>query len=237
MSETHHNVDAAEIAKFGDMAHRWWDPNGECRPLHEINPLRLDYVDEGCGGLKGLKVLDVGCGGGLLSEAMAQRGAQVTGIDMSEAGLGVARMHLLESGLEVDYRQTSAEVLAETMPGAFDVVTCMEMLEHVPDPGSVIHACARLVKPGGHVFFATLNRTPQAFAMAILGAEYLMRMLPKGTHEYARFVRPSEMEQWMREAGLTLKELMGMHYQLLSGTYRLGPGVDVNYLAHAIRTA
>ena len=237
MSEIHTNVDAAEIAKFDEMAHRWWDPEGECRPLHEINPLRLDYIDERTGGLQDQKVLDVGCGGGLLSEAMARRGARVMGIDMGENALGVARLHLLESGLEVDYRQSSAEALAAEMPGQFDVVTCMEMLEHVPDPGSVLDACARLLKPGGHLCVATLNRTPKSFAMAILGAEYLMRMLPPGTHEYARFIRPSEMEAWMRQAGLSMRNLTGMHYDLLNRSYRLGPGVDVNYLAHAVREA
>ncbi|MCG5495056.1 bifunctional 2-polyprenyl-6-hydroxyphenol methylase/3-demethylubiquinol 3-O-methyltransferase UbiG [Ectothiorhodospira variabilis] len=237
MSEIHTNVDAAEIAKFDEMAHRWWDPEGECRPLHEINPLRLDYIDERTGGLQDQKVLDVGCGGGLLSEAMARRGARVMGIDMGENALGVARLHLLESGLEVDYRQTSAEALAAEMPGQFDVVTCMEMLEHVPDPGSVLDACARLLKPGAHLCVATLNRTPKSFAMAILGAEYLMRMLPPGTHEYARFIRPSEMEAWMRQAGLSMRNLTGMHYDLLNRSYRLGPGVDVNYLAHAMREA
>lgn len=234
MSNPQANVDAGEIAKFEEMAHRWWDPQGECRPLHEINPLRLDYVEQHAG-LSGLKVLDVGCGGGLLSEGMARRGAHVTGIDLGETALSVARMHLLESGLEVDYRLSSAEALAEEMPGHFDLVTCMEMLEHVPDPGSVIQACSRLLKPGGHLCVATLNRTPQSFLMAIVGAEYIMRMLPRGTHEYARFIRPSEMEAWMRQAGLSMRNLTGLHYDVLSRNYRLGSGVDVNYLGHATK--
>ncbi|SIT65577.1 3-demethylubiquinone-9 3-methyltransferase [Ectothiorhodosinus mongolicus] len=235
MAQTQANVDAGEIAKFDEMAHRWWDPQGEYRPLHEINPLRLDYIESRVGALEGLQVLDVGCGGGLLSEGLARRGAHVTGIDLGENALDVARMHLFESGLEVDYQLRSAEDMAVAKPGQFDVVTCMEMLEHVPDPGSVLTACAQLLKPGGHLVVATLNRTPKAFALAIVGAEYVLRWLPRGTHEYARFIRPSEMEAWMRAADLRMRDLMGLHYDPLARRYHLGPGVDVNYLAHAVR--
>ena len=235
MAQTQANVDAGEIAKFDEMAHRWWDPQGEYRPLHEINPLRLDYIESRVGTLEGVQVLDVGCGGGLLSEGLARRGAHVTGIDLGENALDVARMHLFESGLEVDYQLRSAEDMAAAMTGQFDVVTCMEMLEHVPDPGSVLSACAQLLKPGGHLVVATLNRTPKAFALAIVGAEYVLRWLPRGTHEYARFIRPSEMEAWMRAADLRMRDLMGLHYDPLARRYRLGPGVDVNYLAHAVR--
>ena len=235
MAQTQANVDAGEIAKFDEMAHRWWDPQGEYRPLHEINPLRLDYIESRVGALEGLQVLDVGCGGGLLSEGLARRGAHVTGIDLGENALDVARMHLFESGLEVDYQLRSAEDMAVAKPGQFDVVTCMEMLEHVPDPGSVLTACAQLLNPGGHLVVATLNRTPKAFALAIVGAEYVLRWLPRGTHEYARFIRPSEMEAWMRAADLRMRDLMGLHYDPLARRYHLGPGVDVNYLAHAVR--
>lgn len=235
MAQMQANVDAGEIAKFDEMAHRWWDPQGEYRPLHEINPLRLDYIESRVGTLEGVQVLDVGCGGGLLSEGLARRGAHVTGIDLGENALDVARMHLFESGLEVDYQLGSAEDMAVAMPGQFDVVTCMEMLEHVPDPGSVLAACAQLLKPGGHLVVATLNRTPKAFALAIVGAEYVLRWLPRGTHEYARFIRPSEMEAWMRAADLRMRDLMGLHYDPLARRYHLGSGVDVNYLAHAVR--
>ncbi len=228
---SHHNVDQSEINKFEELASRWWDPNSEFKPLHEINPLRLAYIDDHAGGLAGKKVLDVGCGGGILAESMAEKGAEVTGIDMGEANLEVARLHLLESGLEVDYRQMPVEKLAEEMPGAFDVVTCMEMLEHVPDPGSVIRACATLVKPGGKVFFSTINRNPKSYLFAIVGAEYLLQLLPKGTHDYARFIRPSELNRWVREAGLETRDITGMTYNPFTRVYRLDPGdVDVNYL-------
>ena len=228
------NVDERELAKFGDLAHRWWDPNSEFKPLHEINPLRLDWIDRHAG-LAGKTVLDVGCGGGILAEAMASRGAIVTGIDLSEKPLGVARLHLLESGLKVDYRQVAVEDLAKEMPARFDAVTCMEMLEHVPDPGSVIRACATLVKPGGQVFFSTLNRNPKSYLFAVLGAEYILKLLPKGTHDYARFIRPAELARYAREAGLENQELLGMHYNPIRKVYSLGPGTDVNYLMRTSR--
>jgi len=236
MTENAANVDPREVAKFDDLAHRWWDPQGEFKPLHEINPLRLDYVERRAP-LAGVRVLDVGCGGGILAESMARRGATVTGIDMAEAPLEVARMHLLESGLEVDYRQVPVEQLAEEMPGAFDVVTCMEMLEHVPDPASVVSACARLVRPGGHVFFSTINRNPRSFMLAIVGAEYLLRLLPRGTHEYARFIRPSELNRWVRAAHLETRHIGGLGYNPLSREYRLDDDVQVNYLMHTTRDA
>ncbi len=229
---TQTNVDAREVAKFEELAHRWWDPESEFKPLHDINPLRLDFIDRRAGGLEGKRVVDVGCGGGILAESMAARGADVTGIDMGEAPLAVARLHQHESGLSIDYRQTTAEALAEEMPGAFDVVTCLEMLEHVPEPESVIRACATLVKPGGHVFFSTINRNPKAWLFAIVGAEYVLRLLPKGTHEYDKFIRPSELESWARHAGLRVREITGMSYNPLTRRYRLGADVDVNYLAH-----
>jgi 2-polyprenyl-6-hydroxyphenyl methylase/3-demethylubiquinone-9 3-methyltransferase len=234
MSAAHHNVDHAEVGKFEELASRWWDPQSEFKPLHEINPLRLDYIDNHAA-IAGKRVLDVGCGGGILSESMARRGAEVMGIDMGEAPLQVANLHKLESGVEVEYRRITAEALAEEMPGSFDVVTCMEMLEHVPDPGSVIAACTRLVKPGGQVFFSTINRNPKAYLFAIVGAEYLLRLLPKGTHDFAKFIRPSELEAWTREAGLELKELTGMSYHPFSQQYSLGRDLDVNYLAFCSR--
>ncbi|PAU86465.1 bifunctional 3-demethylubiquinol 3-O-methyltransferase/2-polyprenyl-6-hydroxyphenol methylase [Pseudomonas sp. WN033] len=229
------NVDRAEIAKFEALASRWWDRNSEFRPLHEINPLRTNWIDQRAS-LAGKTVLDVGCGGGILAEAMAQRGAKVTGIDMGEAPLGVARLHQLESGVEVDYRQCTAEELAEELPGQFDVVTCMEMLEHVPDPSSVIRACATLVKPGGQVFFSTINRNPKSFLFAIVGAEYVLRMLPRGTHEFAKFIRPAELGAWSREAGLDLQDITGLTYNPLTKIYRLEPDVDVNYMIHCQRS-
>jgi len=235
MSAAQHNVDHAEVGKFEQLASRWWDPHSEFKPLHEINPLRLDYIDN-LAAIAGKKVLDVGCGGGILSESMAKRGAEVMGIDMGEAPLQVAELHKLESGVEVEYRQITAEALAEEMPGAFDVVTCMEMLEHVPDPGSVIAACAKLVKPGGQVFFSTINRNPKSYLFAIVGAEYVLRLLPKGTHDFAKFIRPSELEAWTRTAGLDLKELTGMSYNPFSQQYSLGRDLDVNYLAYCIKT-
>jgi 2-polyprenyl-6-hydroxyphenyl methylase/3-demethylubiquinone-9 3-methyltransferase len=234
-SSPQHNADPAEIAKFEALASRWWDPQSEFKPLHEINPLRLDYIEAHCGGLAGKTVIDVGCGGGILAESMAAVGATVTGIDMGEAPLKVARLHGLESGIEVDYQHSTAEAFASQHPGAFDIVTCMEMLEHVPDPASVVRACAQLVKPGGTVFFSTINRNPKAYLFAIVGAEYLLHLLPRGTHDYARFIRPSELESWVRHAGLTLRDLTGIHYNPLSRHYALGRDLDVNYLG-ACRT-
>jgi 2-polyprenyl-6-hydroxyphenyl methylase/3-demethylubiquinone-9 3-methyltransferase len=234
MSEPNLNVDPDEITKFERLAARWWDPTSEFRPLHEINPLRLDWIDTRSG-LGGKTVLDVGCGGGILAEAMAARGARVTGIDLGEAPLAVARLHLKESGQQVDYRKVAAEDLALEHPGTFDVVTCMEMLEHVPDPASTVAACARLVRPGGQVFFSTLNRTPKSWLFAIVGAEYVLKLLPRGTHEYMKFIRPSELERMNRQAGLRVREYTGMHYNPVTRRYTLGPGVDVNYLVHAER--
>ena len=233
MTAATRNADPAELAKFEALAARWWDPESEFKPLHQINPLRLDWIDAAVG-LTGKRVLDVGCGGGILAESMAARGAAVTGIDLGEAPLAVARLHLLERGaqdaLRVEYRNISVEDLAAAQPAGFDLVCCMEMLEHVPDPASVIAACATLVRPGGAVFFSTINRNPKAFAFAILGAEYLLRLLPRGTHEYAKFIRPSELEAWARAAGLAVAQATGMHYEPIGGRYRLGPGLDVNYL-------
>jgi len=230
------NADPIELEKFSQLAHRWWDPNSEFKPLHDINPLRLDWIERHAG-LAGKKVLDVGCGGGLLSEGMAARGATVTGIDLSEKALGVARLHLLESGRSVDYRQTSAEALAEGEAGAYDVVTCMEMLEHVPNPASTIAACAALVKPGGQVFFSTINRNPKAYLLAVIGAEYILKLLPKGTHEYARFIKPSELSRWAKSVGLEPDELIGMSYNPLTQGYGLGRDTSVNYLIHCRRHA
>ena len=227
------NVDANEIKKFEDLAHRWWDRDSEFKPLHEINPLRLDYIDQHAGGLKGKKVIDVGCGGGILAESMALRGADTLGIDMGEAPLSVAELHALESGLDnVSYQKIPVEDIAAEQSGIYDVVCCMEMLEHVPDPGSIIQACADLVKPSGSVFFSTINRNPKAFALAILGAEYILNMLPKGTHEYAKFIRPSELESWARNAGLKLENIKGMTYNPLFQSYKLGNDVDVNYMMY-----
>jgi len=229
---TAQNVDAAEIKKFSDLASRWWDKNSEFKPLHDINPLRLNYIEKKSGGLNGKKIIDIGCGGGILSDSMAAKGAQVTGIDMGEAPLSVAKLHQLESGQSVDYVHSTAEEMADKHAGEFDIVTCMEMIEHVPDPASVISACAKLVKPGGHVFFSTINRTPKAFVFAIVGAEYVLRMLPKGTHQYEKFVKPSELASWARNANLDVKDLIGMHYNPLTKVYKLAPGVDVNYVMH-----
>ncbi len=226
------NVDPEEIAKFEQLASRWWDPESEFKPLHQINPLRLNYIDERVG-LAGKKVLDVGCGGGILSESMALRGADVTGIDMGEAPLSVARLHSMESGVSVDYRKIPVEELAEEMPGEFDVVTCLEMLEHVPDPSSVIKACRKLLKPGGNIFFATLNRTAKSWLFAIVGAEYVLNLLPKGTHEHSKFIKPHELCSWMREADLNLQSMTGMTYNPITHTYRLKKGdTSVNYLIH-----
>jgi 2-polyprenyl-6-hydroxyphenyl methylase / 3-demethylubiquinone-9 3-methyltransferase len=228
------NADQAELDKFGELAHRWWDPNSEFKPLHDINPLRLDWIDA-CIGLAGKRILDVGCGGGLLSEGMAVRGANVTGIDLSEKPLGVAKLHLLESGQQVDYRKISVEQLADEMPGAFDAVTCLEMLEHVPNPSSVVTACARLVKPGGQVFLSTLNRNPKSYLLAVVGAEYILGMLPKGTHDYAKFIKPSELARWAKLAKLEPDEIVGMSYNPLTKKYSLGRDSSVNYLMRATR--
>jgi len=224
------NFDARELAKFSALAHRWWDPTSEFRPLHEINPLRLAHIERLAGGIAGKRVVDVGCGGGILSEAMAVRGADVTGIDLGEKPVKVAALHAAESGVRVDYRVQSAESLAEEQPAGFDVVTCMEMIEHVPDPASTMAACARLARPGGRVFFATINRNARSFLFAIVGAEYVLRMLPRGTHEYARFIRPSELISLARREGLAADDLTGMTYNPLTNTYALGRDVGVNYI-------
>ena len=223
------NADPAELEKFSALAHRWWDPTSEFRPLHEINPLRLEWIDAHAG-LAGKTMLDVGCGGGLLAEAAAQRGATVTGIDLSERALRVAQLHLLESRLDIRYELAAAEDLARTEAGSYDVVSCMELLEHVPDPARTVAACAQLAKPGGKVFFSTINRNPKSYLFAILGAEYVLRLLPRGTHDYARFVRPSELTAWCRAAGLRAVELKGMTYNPFTRVYRLGADCDVNYL-------
>lgn len=232
----HTNSDPAELQKFSDLAHRWWDPTSEFKPLHEINPLRLRWIDRSAA-LAGKRVLDIGCGGGILSESMAALGANVTGIDLSEKALGVARLHLFESGNKVDYQHTSAEAFAAEHPGAFDVVTCMEMLEHVPDPASTVAACAKLVKPGGQVFFSTINRNFKAYLLAVIGAEYILNMLPRGTHEYAKFIKPSELARYARQADLETEELIGMTYNPLTKIYALGEDTDVNYLMRARRAA
>ena len=228
------NIDVREVHKFDQLASRWWDPQSEFKPLHDINPLRLYYVDQRAR-LAGKRVLDVGCGGGLLSEAIALRGAHVTGIDMAASSLTVAKLHALETGVNVDYQQITVEQLAQDQPGAFDVVTCMEMLEHVPDPASVVRACSQLVAPGGHVFFSTINRGPKAYLHAIVGAEYLLRLLPRSTHDYAKFIRPSELEAWARAAGLRFANMMGLTYNPLTRAYALGRDVSVNYLVHAVQ--
>lgn len=230
MSEQNVNVDHGEIAKFEKLAARWWDPNSEFKSLHDINPLRLNYIDT-LASLKGKRVLDIGCGGGLLTEGMALRGADVTGIDMGKAPLNVAKLHKLDSGLDIDYRQTTAEQLARTQPECFDVVTCLEMLEHVPDPAAVIAACKHLIKEDGRVFLSTINRNPKAYLFAVIGAEYLLHLLPRGTHEYSKFIRPAEMADWARQSGLQLADLTGMTYNPLTREYRLGSDVSVNYLA------
>ena len=223
------NADPAELEKFSQLAHRWWDPQGEFRPLHEINPLRLQWIAERAP-LEGSAALDVGCGGGILAESLARRGARVTGIDLAEKPLKVAQLHLLESRLEVRYELASAEDYAARHAGGFDLLTCMEMLEHVPDPASAVAACARLLRPGGRAIFSTINRNPKSYLFAVIGAEYLLKLLPKGTHDYARFIRPSELAQWCRAAGLRPLEMTGMQYNPLTRRYRLGPDCDVNYL-------
>ena len=236
MTTTTDNVDLAELAKFNALASRWWDPEGEFRPLHEINPLRLDWIRQYVK-LAGCRALDIGCGGGILAESMSSSNATVTAIDMAEGPLAVARLHQMESGVEVDYRETTAEAIAAEEPGEYDLVTCLEMLEHVPDPAAVVRSCAELVKPGGHVFFSTINRNPKSFLFAIVGAEYVLRLLPKGTHEYEKFIRPSELEDWARAAGLELQASIGMHYNPLTKEYSLGPNLDVNYLMYYQRPA
>ena len=228
------NADPLELEKFSELAHRWWDPHSEFKPLHEINPLRLDYLDE-IVKLQQKQVLDVGCGGGILSESMAARGATVTGIDLAEKPLKVAQLHLLESGRQVDYRKISAEDLARERPASFDVVTCMEMLEHVPDPASNISACATLAKPGGQIFFSTISRNPKAYLFAVIGAEYVLRLLPRGTHDYARFIKPSELAAMCRRAQLTVGGLTGMTYNPFNRTYALGADASVNYILHALK--
>lgn len=228
------NADPAELRKFSDLAHRWWDPASEFKPLHEINPLRLEWIQRKHP-LAGKQVLDVGCGGGILSEGMAVAGATVTGIDLSEKALSVARLHLFESGLQVDYHHSSAEAFAETHAGRFDAVTCMEMLEHVPDPASTIAACAKLVKPGGDVFFSTLNRNLKSYLFAVVGAEYILKLLPRGTHEYAKFIKPHELARYCRESRLETCEVIGLSYNPLTKVYALGRDTDVNYLVHAQR--
>ena len=230
-TETVENIDRAELAKFEAIASKWWDPESEFRPLHDINPLRLNYIDERCS-LNGKTVIDIGCGGGILSESMAKRGANVTGIDMGEAPLAVAKLHKLESGVEVNYLHSTAEAFAEQKPESYDIVTCLEMLEHVPDPASVIKACAKLVKPGGHVFFSTINRNPNSFVFAIVGAEYVLNLLPKGTHDYKKLIRPSELSEWSRAARLSVTEVSGMTYNPFMKRYKLGRDASVNYLIH-----
>ena len=226
------NVDPREIDKFDSLAQRWWDPDGDFRPLHDINPIRVGYIAARVE-LEGARILDIGCGGGILAESLTRHGALVTAIDMADAPLAVARIHRLKSGLDVDYRRGTAEQEADAAPGTYDVVTCLEMLEHVPDPTSVVNACAQLLKPGGHVFFSTINRNLKAFVMAIVGAEYVLRILPRGTHEYDKFIRPSELACWTRAAGLQVQEVTGMHYVPFTRSTRLGGNVDVNYLMHA----
>ena len=228
------NVDVAELNKFSELAHKWWDKTSEFKPLHDINPLRLNYIDKAVS-LKGKTVLDVGCGGGILSESMAIIGAKVTGIDLGEKALKVAQLHSLESGIAVDYQLISVEELAKNHPASFDVVTCLEMLEHVPDPASVVTACAKLVKPGGKVFFSTINRNPKAYLFAVIGAEYILNMLPRGTHDYTKFIKPSELAGWMRLAGLQLEHQIGMSYNPITQHYWLGDDVSVNYMMQTVK--
>ncbi|MES2831150.1 MAG: bifunctional 2-polyprenyl-6-hydroxyphenol methylase/3-demethylubiquinol 3-O-methyltransferase UbiG [Pseudomonadota bacterium] len=228
------NADLLELQKFSDLAHRWWDPNSEFRPLHEINPLRLEWIDA-CTRLSGKDVLDVGCGGGILAEAMVRKGARVTGIDLSDKALKVADLHSLESGIQVRYEKIAAEAMALREPGMFDVVTCMEMLEHVPDPAAIVRACAQLVKPGGHVFFSTLNRNPKSYLFAIIGAEYVLNLLPKGTHDFAKFIKPAELGLFIRKADMILENIKGMTYNPLTKIYSLNRDTSVNYMMVARR--
>lgn len=230
------NVEVAEVNKFAELAHQWWDTQGVFKPLHQLNPLRLDYIDSRAQ-LAGKAVLDVGCGGGILSESMAKRGARVTGIDLAERSLQVAELHALESGVEVTYQCIAVEAMAEESPATFDIVTCMEMLEHVPDPASIIRACAALVKPGGQLFFSTLNRNAKAYLMAVVGAEYVLNLLPKGTHDYSKFIKPSELAAWLRQSGLELQHQTGLSYNPLSKHYTLTTDTSVNYMLHAVNEA
>ncbi len=227
------NADALELQKFGDVAHKWWDKNSEFKPLHEINPLRLNWID-GLAALEGKRVLDVGCGGGILSESMYFKGADVTGIDLGEKAINVAKLHQLESGAKVNYQLIAVEQLAAEQPASFDIVTCMEMLEHVPDPAAIVAACAKLVKPGGAVFFSTINRSPKAYLFAVIGAEYILNMLPKGTHDYAKFIKPSELSGWARSAELNVGNMRGMSYNPMTQHYSLGDDVAVNYMMHTV---
>jgi len=236
VSEAVQNVDRDELAKFDALASRWWDADGEFRPLHQINPLRLDWIRQHVD-LNGLEAVDIGCGGGILTESLAACGAKVTGIDLAEGPLAVARLHGIESGIEVSYEKVAAEVFAARHAGRFDVVTCLEMLEHVPDPAQTIAAVHTLLRPGGHAFFSTINRNPKSFLFAIVGAEYVLKLLPAGTHEYQKFIRPSELDEWSRHAGLSLQDSIGMHYNPVTREYSLGPGLDVNYLMYYHRPA
>lgn len=238
MTEQSHNnnVDPAEIARFSALANRWWDTEGDMKALHDINPLRANYIDE-CAKVAGKTLLDVGCGAGILSEAMALRGATVTAIDAGAEPIDIARLHLMESGLDIDYQQSTAEAFAEAQSDAFDVVTCMEMLEHVPDPASVIKACAALCKPGGQLFFSTINRSLKAYTMAIVGAEYVLKLVPKGTHSYDKLIRPSELAGWLRQAGLQLEHICGLEYNPITRQYRLSDNCDVNYMAYVSKPA
>ena len=230
------NVDYDEVDKFAVLAARWWDKNSEFKPLHDINPLRLNYIKEQCGGsLKGKRILDIGCGGGILSESLALEGAEVVGIDLAEAGLEVAKLHLLESGLDIDYQFISAEDLTETESESFDVITCLEMLEHVPDPSLIIEACSKLVKLNGRVFFSTINRNPKSYFFAIVGAEYVLNLLPKGTHNYEKFIRPSEIDGWARDFNLSISSMIGMTYNPITKKYKLGDDVSVNYMSHYLK--
>lgn len=230
------NADPAELQKFSDLAHRWWDPAGEFRPLHDINPLRLEWIDRAAA-LAGKRVLDVGCGGGILAESMAARGAEVCGIDLSDKALSVAELHRLESGARVDYERADTEAFASRHPGAFDVVTCMELLEHVPDPARMVAACAALARPGGHVFFSTLNRNPKSYLFAVIGAEYVLGLLPKGTHDYMKFIKPSELARWCRDSGLRVEDMTGLTYNPVTRRYRLEADCSVNYLVRCLRDA
>jgi 2-polyprenyl-6-hydroxyphenyl methylase/3-demethylubiquinone-9 3-methyltransferase len=231
LNNTHIHADQTELQKFGELAHKWWDKDSEFKPLHEINPLRLGYIDQ-LASLQGKKVLDVGCGGGILSESMHFKGADVTGIDLGEKALNVAKLHQLESGAKVNYQLISVEELAAQQPASFDIVTCMEMLEHVPDPSAIVAACAKLVKPGGSVFFSTINRNPKSYLFAVIGAEYVLNMLPKGTHDYEKFIKPSELSSWVRDSGLVVSGLRGMNYNPITKHYWLDENVSVNYLMH-----